>query len=56
MYVPTTTGTSLSSSPSPFTYGQPITLTAVVTSPLGTPPDGHGDFHERQNSPGYEHS
>jgi uncharacterized repeat protein (TIGR03803 family) len=34
------TTTTLSSSPNPSTYGQAVTLTAIVTSKLGAPPDG----------------
>jgi hypothetical protein len=34
------TSTTLSSSPNPSTYGQPVTFTAVVGSDDGTPPDG----------------
>jgi hypothetical protein len=35
-----TTKTALSSSPNPSTFGQPVIFTAVVTSGVGTPPDG----------------
>jgi uncharacterized repeat protein (TIGR03803 family) len=34
------TTTTLSSSPNPSSYGQPVTFTAEVTSKLGAPPDG----------------
>lgn len=34
------TKTTLSSSPNPSTYGQPVTFTASVSSSLGAPPDG----------------
>jgi len=36
----TPTTTALSSSLNPSIYGQPVTLTAVVTSSVGAPPDG----------------
>lgn len=35
-----TTATVLSASPNPFTYGQGVTLTAVVTANFGAPPNG----------------
>jgi len=38
--VPPSTTTTLTSSPNPSTYGQAATFTAVVTSSVGTPPDG----------------
>ena len=38
--VGTPTTTTLSSSLNPSAYGQPVTFTAVVSSPLGPPPDG----------------
>jgi hypothetical protein len=34
------TTTTLSSSPNPSAYGQPVSFTAVVTSSVGAPPDG----------------
>lgn len=34
------TATTLSSSPDPSAYGQPVIFTAVVTSSIGPPPDG----------------
>ena len=34
------TTTTLSSSPNPSTYGEPVTFTAVVASSAGTPPNG----------------
>jgi hypothetical protein len=34
------TATTLSSSPNPSTYGQPVAFSATVTSKIGTPPDG----------------
>jgi len=37
---PVTTSTTLTSSPNPSTYGQPVTFIAMVTSLLGVPPDG----------------
>lgn len=38
--VPLATTTTLTSSPNPSTYGEPVTLGAAVTSASGTPPDG----------------
>jgi len=38
--VPPETTIQLTSSPNPSTQGEPVTLTAVVTSGSGTPPDG----------------
>jgi hypothetical protein len=40
MFIAAVTTTALSSSLNPSTYGQAVTLTAVVTSALGAPPDG----------------
>jgi hypothetical protein len=40
MFIAAVTTTALSSSLNPCTYGQAVTLTAVVTSALGAPPDG----------------
>ena len=40
IFIPAVTTTALSSSLNPSTYGQAVTLTAVVTSGLGAPPDG----------------
>jgi len=37
---PTKTTTTLTSSPNPSVYGQLVTFTAVVSSTIGTPPDG----------------
>jgi hypothetical protein len=40
IFIPAVTTTALSSSLNPSTYGEAVTLTAVVTSGLGAPPNG----------------
>ena len=40
MYMPAATTATLTSSPNPSQYGQTLTLTAVVVSGIGAPPDG----------------
>lgn len=39
-FVLAATSTTLTSSPNPSTYGQPVIFTATVTSGIGAPPDG----------------
>jgi len=40
IFIAAVTATTLTSSPNPSHYGEPVTFTAVVTSALGPPPDG----------------